>query len=994
MTIPTSNVSFSGLRSYTMDGPSTRTTALSDFYSGSQPLNKAYVHRWHTTVEFDMYREVFTQVADNLYATIDAAHSSFTSRTHMYTGGGWLNSGTVAINTIATMEYSNFSYTTIATTLTIPRSQACALSSLSVDRGLWFGGHTSASYDTLTTDIEGLVLSTNAAVNPTAVLAEARKDLSAIGGDGHEHSGTADLRRGYFGGGRNATTVSTQIDAYNFESGAASNPTHALSVARRGSAGVTNRRANTGYFCGGNTSATSGKYSSYSPNATTDKFDINTETIAASFTIVSSDDINCGISGNTCGYILHSYNGTGTYRLTYATNVSVSISATIGSGDVFSAVTRPYAGPLIYSSITYLTKDAHKLTNARSYIAGGVNNYTNYTTYSYTTLFRHDTETYALILSNPNSATLEGFARAWLAAVSSSTLGIWGGGATASTSGTTVNSLSHLVYSTETRGTSSISLSSARSKLAAYHSLTYGYFSGGTTDNASVVTNATDRVIFSSMTVDTAAASLGTAKSLINEGIASDTYGYLSGGSGNNTQIDRMVLATGAYSDIATTLAIGCGSAAGISKPSIIGAWGGGDNSAYYMQYLTYANDTSVSYNTTLQYSQVAATGGSGTMVGYFFGGNSSDPKSVTGTTRSGQSCKFKTLTTDIIYHAMTYPTAAAAAATHNTYTTLTPGTGGEYKYSISINSIRGRTTGSGYLAGGTVSSAVSSSIRKLNFQNERVSTISATLATARTNATGANSNIKGYCFGGSTTTGVSVTSQIDGLILTTDTAFDPATSLTVAAYVPSSVYSSEIAYINRGATVANWAGSLVVETFLFSNETISSSSNMPGTSLVARAGLNGQYKGFYVGGGVYDAYIGGIAGSNEVVGVTFHTTGVYTNPAAGLATAMYKPTGVSSIHCGYVAGGWLNAAGVSLDICGFYFSTETQNNIAYGLAASRAAITGTYSNSTGYFMGGDTSSYVCEALDFHTETIRVFNATSTYTDISPESRAVGWSSC
>jgi hypothetical protein len=109
-------------------------------------------------------------------------------------------------------------------------------------KGLWAGGDT-GPLTAMQTQIDGITFSTEAAINPAAGLAQARRGVAGVN----------NTITGYFGGGRtgpttNATAVN-QIDGITFSTEAAIDPATALSQQRYGAAPYNS--ATRGYFAGG-----------------------------------------------------------------------------------------------------------------------------------------------------------------------------------------------------------------------------------------------------------------------------------------------------------------------------------------------------------------------------------------------------------------------------------------------------------------------------------------------------------------------------------------------------------------------------------------------------------------------------------------------------------------------------------------------------------------------------------------------------------------------
>lgn len=102
------------------------------------------------------------------------------------------------------------------------------------EKGYFGGGSTGSSSN----EIDGINLSSAAAVNPAATLSVARSAPAGV------NSATT----GYFGGGTTGT-VTSDIDGITFGTQAATNPAATLAVARSGAGSASS--STTGYFFGG-----------------------------------------------------------------------------------------------------------------------------------------------------------------------------------------------------------------------------------------------------------------------------------------------------------------------------------------------------------------------------------------------------------------------------------------------------------------------------------------------------------------------------------------------------------------------------------------------------------------------------------------------------------------------------------------------------------------------------------------------------------------------
>jgi hypothetical protein len=153
------------------------------------------------------------------------------------TGGrGYFGGGLVFVqqNVIDGIQFSNETSINPVAVLAVARRELTGVNSTT--RGYFAGGTPGSGVQN---EIDGIQFSNEAAINPAAALAVARRGLAGV------HSTT----RGYFAGGFAGSGLTTEIDGIQFSNEAAINPAAALVLARNGLAGV--HSTTRGYFAGG-----------------------------------------------------------------------------------------------------------------------------------------------------------------------------------------------------------------------------------------------------------------------------------------------------------------------------------------------------------------------------------------------------------------------------------------------------------------------------------------------------------------------------------------------------------------------------------------------------------------------------------------------------------------------------------------------------------------------------------------------------------------------
>jgi len=164
-------------------------------------------------------------------SAVNGGAGVYSNRTAGYWGGGY--DDTANVSTIDGINFTTEAAINPAAVLSVARHSLAGASSS--NKGYFAGGVLS----TYSAVMGGIQFSDESAVNPAATLSVARQ----------RHAAVSSPDKGYWGGGTDGASSST-IDGINFTTEAAINPTAALSVARNGLAGVSS--PDKGYFGGGN----------------------------------------------------------------------------------------------------------------------------------------------------------------------------------------------------------------------------------------------------------------------------------------------------------------------------------------------------------------------------------------------------------------------------------------------------------------------------------------------------------------------------------------------------------------------------------------------------------------------------------------------------------------------------------------------------------------------------------------------------------------------
>jgi hypothetical protein len=232
-----------------------------------------------------------------------------------YFGGGYT---TGVVSEIDGVIYSTDASNNVSAVLAVARHYIVGGFN-SDTRGYFCGGYV-ASND-VRAEIDGIRFDTEAAINPSAALALAR--FSGCD-NGNEF-------RGYCSGGHDGTST-TEVDGMRYDTEAAINPSSVLSVARYGLSGL--NASDYGYRCGG------GKNTNPHTN-TIDGIKFSDET-SVTVTATLSDNINgqTGVSCETYGLSCGGHNGTSYLTLVHKLNFS---DLSISNGYVALGTTRRFA---------------------------------------------------------------------------------------------------------------------------------------------------------------------------------------------------------------------------------------------------------------------------------------------------------------------------------------------------------------------------------------------------------------------------------------------------------------------------------------------------------------------------------------------------------------------------------------------------------------------------------------------------------------------------
>lgn len=254
------------------------------------------------------------------------------------------------------------------------------------------------------------------------------------------------------------------------------------------------------------------------------------------------------------------------------------------------------------------------------------------------------------------------------------------------------------------------------------------------------------------------------------------------------------------------------------------------------------------------------------------------------------------------------------------------------------------QSTTKGYVAGGVYNPVPSSpvgvwinSFENITFSTESGSAMGITLAAGRYQGASTQNTTRAYFLGGNASG--SVTSEVDGLVFSSETYDNPASTLTNITLSNSGLSSA-----TKGYTLGGYSPSTIIESIVFS----SASTSVLGTALPTARSSAGSVQNLTTKG-----YVGGSTSpfTTSIVGFVFSSESV-TSQSAVLQIARQEASGVSSSTRGYFGGGVSYVTSPTVftnydEIDGIRFDTESSVNPSAVLTSSRSFASGVSSPST-----------------------------------------------
>jgi hypothetical protein len=246
-----------------------------------------------------------------------------------------------------------------------------------------------------------------------------------------------------------------------------------------------------------------------------------------------------------------------------------------------------------------------------------------------------------------------------------------------------------------------------------------------------------------------------------------------------------------------------------------------------------------------------------------------------------------------------------------------------------------------GYVSGGGTTEDQINSIQKLTFGTEQRTTIAATLVQARLiyHSGHANSGTAGYWAGGYNPGDVAYYTTIQKLTFSNEAVSSVGSNLSSNRMQQNVAManSGTAGYISSGSNGGYYSSYSKIDKLTFSNETISALSHTYSSEYrTNQFGFANSGTAGYFGGGVGQNYASDSASYSDIVKVPFSTDSVTT-----LAATLRKDSSdgfARSGTAGYIGGG-RNDGGATSSINKLTFSSDTVSTLASTLGSSKSLL-------------------------------------------------------
>ena len=536
--------------------------------------------------------------------------------------------------------------------------------------------------------------------------------------------------------------------------------------------------------------------------------------------------------------------------------------------------------------------------------------------------------------------------------------GFYGSGQDASSNA--LSTISKIDFSSETLSNPSATTTTSPIFMIGTQNSNYGYYVNGydSTNNHCTV----NRFDFSNETLVNSAAKTNRATRGAG-GVESKDYAYFGGGygPGNLSTIDRMDFSTEVTSLPGTFISQARGGLCGSNNENY-GYFAGGTNSPIptlhncRIDRIDFSTETVTNPPVSLSDDKRFVGGFESQSYGYFAGGSAPSAAVDAGCRSNIDKMDFSSETLERLSAQLSVKRDLPGATSNFAY---------------------------GYIGGGRVFPPTTirvSTIDRLDFISDTISTPSSTLPSARSAAVGVSGGIStrrvggatdGYFAGGRTAT---YESTIDRLEFATETVGNRSTfaQLPAAKAYITSTYNSNYGYFAGGQPGPGTTALCTIDRLDFSNETIAGAHTSVPVLQMGGAGVQNSNYGYFGGGNTPPG--GGFNSDIERLDFSTESTSL---PGNHLTKNRYLPGAVQSSSHGYFGGGGSQPSPAIYEctIDRFDFTTETATDLGDSLDNGILGVFAVKTNNYGYFAGGTRvpapdSICVINRLDFTTETV------------------------
>ena len=264
-----------------------------------------------------------------------------------------------------------------------------------------------------------------------------------------------------------------------------------------------------------------------------------------------------------------------------------------------------------------------------------------------------------------------------------------------------------------------------------------------------------------------------------------------------------------------------------------------------------------------------------------------------------------------------------------------------------------------GYFSLGQVSGVTVTTVNKLLFSSDAISTLPTGLSSdRRLGAAMANAKVAGYIAGGDQLPSGTLTTTVDKFSLPDDTRSTLGTGLVSGNYVFAGMANTGVAgYFGGGGSPDRSE----VQKFTFPSDTRSTITSLSLDTAQVGAMANPAVAGYFGGGRTASLY-------TKVDKYTFPSD-TRSTLGTGLSAARFALTGVANAGVAGYFGGGQTSSGLVTTVDKFAFPGDTRSTLGTGLSAARDFPGGASNSGTAGYFGGGSNSSVVDKFAFPSDT-------------------------